>query len=339
MLRKLLAAVAVCVAVGPVAAQPDPKKPDLKVLITKVYDLRAILAKKVKTDGAYAPVQFADTNAVIKVILDALPTLRELKPGSDGPQLVERENGTLEVRATADTHAELKDLIAAMERLADVAVDVKAEVYELGPAAFEKLTRSLPKVGRGRPGAAILFAIGEEAEKEDVAKETEKALAGVNTILKAARKVQESTGRYANGGASTFAARQSVVTFRQIQGDRVVAKQVAESPEFVKEGFTLSGVPVVSADRRFVRLSLTEKSVLLTGMRKWELGEIKDQRIVAQSPELEDAGASSSAVVADGGTAIFRLAYAPKDKVWVVVLTPTIFIQAEEDERKKEKKK
>ena len=43
--------------------------------------------------------------------------------------------------------------------------------------------------------------------------------------------------------------------------------------------------------------------------------------------------------VADGGTLIFKLAYAPKDKLWVVVLHPTIFIQAEEDVLKQEGKK
>ena len=61
--------------------------------------------------------------------------------------------------------------------------------------------------------------------------------------------------------------------------------------------------------------------------------------VVAQSPEVEDLGATGSALVADGGTLLFRLGYAPKDKVWVVVLKPTIFIQAEEDLLKKEGKK
>ena len=37
------------------------------------------------------------------------------------------------------------------------------------------------------------------------------------------------------------------------------------------------------------------------------------------------------------GTVLFRLAYAPKDKVWVVARKPMIFIQAEEDELKKQR--
>jgi hypothetical protein len=320
--RNLLAAVAVFAVGGLAAGQPAPKKPDAKALVTRVYDLKAVLGKKAQGND------FADADAVLKVMFDALPALRELKPGTDGPQVVERDGGKLEVRAPADVHNELKDLIEAMERLTDLAVDVKAEVYELDAAAFDKFLKALPKVGRGKPGSPVLHATGEETEEEAFAGELEKALAELNKILKAARQVQNSTARFTNGVEATFAARQSVLTYKY-------------RPEslIVKEGFQLMGTPVVSADRRFVRFKLTEKSVALTGIRKRDLGEIGGQKIVAESPELEDLGASGSAVVSDGGTAVFRLAYAPKDRVWLVVLRPRIFIQAEEDEVKRQGKK
>jgi hypothetical protein len=138
-----------------------------------------------------------------------------------------------------------------------------------------------------------------------------------------------------NGVEASLSTRQSVVTFR----NQLVNDKPTEAPQFVKEGFKLVGLPIVSADRRFVRFKLTEQSTTITGMRTRELGEVKGQKFVAQSPDVEDLGATGSAVVADGGTMLFRLAYAPKDKVWVVVLKPTIFIQAEEDELKKQEKK
>src|SRR5205823_13777807 len=114
--------------------------------------------------------------------------------------------------------------------------------------------------------------------------------------------------------------------------DAVAVAKPEPNPQFVKEGFKLVAVPVVSADRRFVRFKLTEQSAAVLGIRKRELGEVGGKTIVAESLELEDLGSTGSAVVADGGTLLFRLAYAPKDKAWVVVLHPTIFIQAEEDE-------
>ncbi len=39
------------------------------------------------------------------------------------------------------------------------------------------------------------------------------------------------------------------------------------------------------------------------------------ERVVMRSLETNDLGATGSASVADGGTLVFRLAYAPKDKV------------------------
>jgi hypothetical protein len=151
---------------------------------------------------------------------------------------------------------------------------------------------------------------------------------------KNSRVVQTSSGRFVNGAEATVSARRTVVTFSGVPNGKVAK----EEPLFVKEGFALQALPVVSADRRSVRFKLTEQSTTITGMKKREIGEVGGKPIVAQSLETEDLGATGSAVVVDGGTLLFKLAYAPKDKVWVVVLKPTIFIRAEEDELKKEKK-
>jgi hypothetical protein len=307
--------VALVFAVAAFARSADDKK-----LTTKVYDLKPLLGEKGMASG------FADTDAVIKLILETIP-LGELKPGTDGPQLIERDGGKLEVRATADHHDQIKELLEAVERLADVAVDIKAEVIELDAAAFEKLTKVLPKSFRGKPGSPVVFSTGEEMDEKGPTAEEEKALREVNKILRAGREVQTSNGRFINGTEATVSARQSVLTYKNRPESLVV-----------KEGFRLVGTPVVSADRRFVRFKLTEKSVAVTGMRKRDLGEIGGQKIVAETPELEDLGVTGSAVVADGGSLLFCLAYAPKDKVWVVSLQPTIFIKAEEEEVKKQEK-
>jgi hypothetical protein len=309
MVRRLFAFGALVAAVGLATAQPDPKKPDDKALVTKVHDLRPVLGERGKANG------IPDVDAVVKVIVEAID-LGELKPGTDGPQLVERDGGKLEVRATAKAQGEVADLVEALKRLADVAVDVKAEVVEFDAAGFEKLAKALPKAGKGRAGSPVLWATDEAA--------VEQSLEAALKVLKAGKVVQESEGRFVNGAEAAVSARQAVRTFRP------------PAPQFVKEGFKLTGLPVVSADRRFVRLKLTEQSVAVTGVTKREFGgEVGGQKLVViQSPEVEDLGATGSAVVADGGLAVFRLAYAPKDKVWVVVLRPTIFIQSEEDERK-----
>src|SRR5262249_36146533 len=152
---------------------------------------------------------------------------------TDGPQIVERDGGKLEVRATAEVQGEVKDLIEALERLADVAVDVKAEVFEITPESFEKLQKTLPKVGRGKAGSPVLFTTGEFDEETEPTPEDVKALKEVNKILKGGRLVQSSTARFTNGIEATLSARQSVVTYTP----QMVGGGNDEAPKFVKEGF------------------------------------------------------------------------------------------------------
>jgi hypothetical protein len=314
-------------AAGTVTGQPDPKKVDDKKLVTRVYNLKPLIGDGAKASG----VAVQDSDAVIKLIFETLPQFVELKP--DGRQIVERDGTRLEIRATAKDHDEVKDLLEAIQRLQDIAIDVNVDVIELDAAAFDKLVKALPKEGRGKSGSPVLTATNEEIEeKEDPA--ISKAFGEVSKILRAGRVVHTSSGRFANGATATLSARQSVVTYYP----GTVNDKPNGALQFVKEGFKLVGLPVVSGDRRFVRLKLTEQSVVLTRIKKVEFGEVvKDQKLVWQTAETEDVGCTGSANIADGGTALFRLAYAPKDKVWVVVVKPRIYIPGEEEEIRRQR--
>jgi hypothetical protein len=327
-----LVALAFVLAFGSAIAQPDPKKTDDKKLVTTVYNVKPLIGERGKAGG------LADTEAVIKRIFQTFPQLRESKLGADGPQIVECDDGKLEIRATADLQEQVKELLAAIERLQDLAIDLQTRVIELDAAGYEKLLKAVPKVGKGK--LPVLFTMDEEVEtsldKKDAA--LKRALAEMHIILQAGRTVQTSSGRFVNGAESTVSARRTVVTFTN-EINALGAKAAKEEPLFVKEGFGLVALPVVSADRRFVRFKLTEQSTVISGVRKRDFGEIAGEKVVFQTLDTEDLGATGSAVVADGGAILFKLAYAPKDKVWVVMLKPTIFIQAEEDALKREEKK
>jgi hypothetical protein len=328
-MAKLLSLALAALLAGVATAQPD--KLDDKKPVTRVYDVKGLVGGPGKGPGAVA-----DADALVKVIFEAIPQLRDAKPGADGPQIVERDGGKLEVRTTAARHAELKDLFEALDRLNDLAIDVTVDVYEFDAAGYEKLLKALPAVGRGR--GPVLFATGKEVERKEGA-DFKKALADANKVLKGGRAVQTSTGRFANGAESVVSARRTVAAFTTVVGaDAVNAKALKGETLFVKEGFGLVAVPVASADRRFVRLKLTEQSTAITGVRTRDLGEIGGEKLVAQSLDTEDLGATGSAEVADGGTLLFKLAYAPKDKVWVAVLKPTIFINGEEEQKKEQKR-
>ncbi len=326
MPAKLAALFVFALLAAPLAAQPAPKKPDEKALVTRVYNIKPLIGDHGKAN------QLPDADAVVKLILSTI-ALGEPK-GAAGPQLIERDNGKLEVRATAKVQEEIKDLLDALARLQDIAIDVKADVLELDTATYEKLLKTLPEASKGKP--PVLLATGAEGDELlPDHKLVAVLLDNANKLLKDARLVQTSNARFVNGAETTVSARRTVVPYTN-HGE--VAGAARDNPLFVKEGFALVAVPVVSADRRFVRFKLTEQSTTITGIKKRELGEIKGVKLIAQSPIVEDLGATGSAVVADGGTLLFKLAYAPKGKVWVVVLKPRIFIQAEDDELKKEGK-
>src|SRR5690606_7748951 len=145
----------------------DPTK-----LVTHTYDLKTILGDRSPSSGV------ADTDAVIKLILETLP-VGELKPGVVGPQLIERENFRLEVRATEKLQGEVKDLIEALEHLGDLAVNIKADVVELDPATFERLRTALPKAAKGKADSTVVVFGSEEGptpEELKAAKETNKIL-------------------------------------------------------------------------------------------------------------------------------------------------------------------
>ena len=317
MIAKFLSLPVALVLAGTAAPQPlEGEKP-----VTKMYDVSRLLNEMAKTQKA------PDADAVIKLLFEAIPQLRPGEIDADGPRVIERENGQLEVSAPADLHAEIKDLLAALERLHDLTIDVKTEVIELDTAAFEKYQKALPKVGRGKAGSPVAFVTGEGFEENRPGAAEQKALEDANKILKAGRVVQTSSGRFANGRESTLAARLTASNFSNAGGN-------ADTAQFVKEGFKLTGLPIASADRRSMRLKLTEQSVAFVRVKRAAVGEVGGQPIVAQATETEDLGATGSTVVADGGAAIFRLAYAPKDKVWVVVVKPKIIVPAEEAEPK-----
>lgn len=318
--------VALALFGSPVLAQPAPKPPDDKKLVTKVYTIKSLTAGREK--GGVV----ADFDALVKLIFETV-SIGEPKPDGTGAQLVERDGGALEVRATEKVHHEVKDLLDALERLHDLAIDVRAEVFEFDAATYKKLVNALPK-GPSKP--PVLFAIRRDVIGEPKPEDLEAIDAAVK-FIKGGKSVQSSSARLANGTDSTVSARKVVIPFKNDPGAISVGTKTS-NPLFVKEGFALNALMMVSADRRSVRMKLTESSTAVTGIQKRELFELEGKKAVAQSLDTEDLGTTGSAVVADGGAAIFKLDYAPKDKVWVVVLKPTIFIQAEEDQLKKEGK-
>jgi hypothetical protein len=321
MIRTLFAAMALVGSSGMVPCAPIPDEIKPKAVV-KTYDLKPILGDKCAT------TKMSDADAVVRLILETVK-VGDLKPGTSGPQLVIRDGTKLEVTASEKVHGEIKGLVEALERLADLAIDIKTEVIELDPKAAEKLVEALPKPEKGKPQSPVLFGTNNQDEEE--------VLAEANKVLKTGKVIQACAARYANGIEVGLASRHAIATY----SPTLDAGRKPTAPlQCVKDGFALSAFPLVTADRRFVRVKLTEQSTIFHGLKEREIRGFGDAFMETRvSADVSDVGTTGSATVADGGTLLFKLAYAPKDKVWVVVVQPTIFIQAEEDALKQEGKK
>jgi hypothetical protein len=179
-----------------------------------------------------------------------------------------------------------------------------------------------PAKGKVNPAAAIGF--GAEADT-GVGGEKPQPLGTADKIANAGKLVQTSTVRLANGMESMVSVRQLVFTYRNQAGGNLLVG---------KEGYQLGGMFMISGDRRTVRVRLTEQSAEVVGTKKRDMG-----KFLATAPDLAEYGRSATVEVEDDGAILFNLEYAPKDKMWVVMIRPSIYIQAEEDARKKEAKK
>jgi hypothetical protein len=304
-------------AQAPVAAKPDDAAP-----VTRTYDLKPLLVDRA------IPGNVHDAEAVARLILDQID-LGELKPGSPGNQLLELDGQRIQVRAPAKIHEEISDFLGALQRLNDIAVDVKASLVELDAATFEKELKPHLKPAAGNTEPRIAIALGMDTDGRE---DTQPPVSIAETLTKLGLVIQSSDRLYHNGLDATVLVRQQYFSQPQAlnAGPKVMSKDCG------KVGVRLNVTPVVSADRRFIRLKMTEQTAAIDHIRTRKLGEIAGgQPLVESTVFLDEAGKTAAVEVADCGAAIFKLGYAPKDKVWIAILRPTIIIKAEQEAEKK----
>jgi hypothetical protein len=325
VIRMLLLAI-LLLCMGTAAAQPDPKKIDDKKgdkkaepekLVTQIHDLKAIFSAPSR------PADVPDADAVVRLLVEAI-RIGDLKTEGDGPKIVILDGGKLEVRATEKTQGHVKDMIKALAHLGDIAIDIKADLVELDKDTFEKNVQALLKPAKGKTDSNAVLGFGGGAEGAAGA-EKPLPVAEADKIVKLGKVIQSSQERFANGTESTVSARQMVFTYRP---------QPGAPTNIDKEGYRLVALLVISGDRRFVRARLMEQSAEVVGLKKRDFGAF-----TATSPDMAEYGRLATVEVENGGAILFKLNYAPKEKVWLVMLHPTIFVQAEENIGKKKDEK
>ncbi len=140
------------------------------------------------------------------------------------------------------------------------------------------------------------------------------------------------------------------ITFR-MPPHRWDAKEVPE-PKVEFDGVTLSVRVIVSSDRRFVTVTTTEVLRSVSDLKTGKREIVPDKPLIAgvnrkpetvelQAVRMREEKISEEQFVPDDDRLFLPLKFTSPDhpnKVLVAVIRPTIFIQSEEDERKKEGK-
>jgi hypothetical protein len=225
------------------------------------YDIRDLVMRPGR--GGTAVVDTERAKSVVKEILRG--------PARDDRPSLEVLNGTrLVVRGNAARHGEVSDVIAALRRLDDLAVIVRARLYEVDNAFYRKLNSA------------------KRVPLDDLERQFLEGKLPRDSLFTALEKetpvlVGEEL-RVGNGQDALLLARQWATSFRP-NPDRVLDGDVTR--QLVLDGIALRGQPRVSADRRSVRLQLTEQTRRLDEIQTAKVWDLKaGKEVTAELPRL-----------------------------------------------------
>jgi hypothetical protein len=273
------------------------------------YDIPARLGRSDATPTELRSVaQFTRlSNPVTDVenqFAEMLTTTIPLRPGES----VELINGTkLVVSAAADRHEQFWDLLDQCGRLLDRSAVMNARLFEVDRAFFEKTVAPLFPAKDAPP---VVRLDGPTFQK-----------------FISIKPLAVSDGlRLRPGVESVFLSRH--LPFRTPAGNGV-------------EGVSLFIEPTFSANLRFIRLKITQKSTQLVGVKKIQVREERDGGFLIQpgeAPDLRTSTTTGVVQIPEMEPILMRLDYRPagqagNNKFWVMVARPMIWIDREARER------
>jgi hypothetical protein len=311
-----------------------------RALYTAVYDIRDAIAKPETiaffqsfwnaVPGSWDAFQEnvrgrnrepAERAALVVRAIVSHVELGNPKQGSIDPATVQVLNATrLVIRTNAAKHSEVGALLRALRSLGDVTVAVKAQLYEVDDAFFTKLKNVKPVDWEELERE---FLAGVPATGESLFKLLDK-----HTMLQAGDEVMVDDGMIAG-----LLSRHQALTFlpsraQVVKGDK--------SRQTVLAGVAFLAGVRVGADRRFVRMRLTEKGTEVLRVKKEKvLVDNTGNEAEAETPLLKEAVHTRDLEIPDGGSMLVPVHYRPpsvqeKNRHWVLWITPRIIIEEEE---------
>lgn len=284
---------------APPKAAPAGNKP-----YTAVYDVADLLRKPGHT--GYARVE-----DLIKLIVTSVDPEGWNK---DGDSTLEEVNGTkLHVTTGAARHKEIEELLDAARRRMDLRVDVKSELFEVERKVYEKEFKEKLKDGQ----AAV---VGEKLVEE---------------LRTRGARVKDAAASAADGETATLFSLRRAFTY--VEKPAAGGKPAARGSGLT--GLRLTASVSVAPDRRSVRLKVTRRLTELAGLKKRTVTDpdTGDEEEV-EVPDLTESSATFGIEVDDGEPVLLPVPAAgakDKDRVRLLLVRPTIYIEEEEKERKK----
>jgi hypothetical protein len=300
-------------------------------LYTVSYDLRDILAKPETLDftdhgwkelKANTPFRREEPAGRASRLLQKLVSSTNLMANAGDNEAVEVLNGTrMLIRANAAKHNMIADELAAFRRLADAAIVLNTRLLEVDAASYKKVAAVKRIYGRDCEQEERRFTEGKAAKPDPLWEELEK-----QKPLLQGQEVKLDSGQ------------EALVLSWQKAGTCLPAPAETRKPDDPRQSF-LEGVSFaaamrISPDRRYVRLTLTEKAVELRGLSKVQAVLAKGE-LDSEVPVLDETVHLQALEIPDGGTlhvpVHYRSAWAKaKNRWWVLSITPRIYIEEEE---------
>jgi hypothetical protein len=239
--------------------------------------------------------------------------------------LIQEVNGrALEIQATKAQHDQVKDVLSVFRRQMDCAVDVQAVLYEIDRPYYDKEIKS--KVSRKKEDLGKGLPIPVE----------EAVLKKLSGKAAASRSNQIRIGDYKE--VKIFSLRKA---FTYTEKPYSKPRGPQDVLGVGMRGVTVQARAMVSPDRRFVRMKITQQVTDLVGMWKHRAVDLDaEKEVTVETPKLVESSITGTVEVGDGEPILVPVHYLPsevkaKDRVLVLVVRPVIYIEEEEKERHK----
>ncbi|HKB42122.1 MAG TPA: hypothetical protein VKD72_37190 [Gemmataceae bacterium] len=305
---------------SPALARAEP--PAKSRLSTATYDVADLIQsvptwRRVSFVAPDAGVEGAD--ALVQVIMRMINP-ESWRPGPARSTIQVVNDTKLEIRTTLRQHAEIKDLLKTLRHLSDLAVVFWADLYEVDRAFYRN---HLEPVLAPRPGEKLFAVSVEDA---------------IGTKLRNQSKpLKESRVMIANGKEGVFFSLRNGFTY--LARARTPGRDEQDVTGTGFQGVTFRADVSVSADRRSVRLKMSQKATELREIvKKTILDPNTKKKEQVETPRLVSSSTTGEGEIDDGTALLIPVRYRSQtakdnDRVWVLFLRPLIYIEAEEKER------